>query len=250
MKINQVHISDSLALFKKDFIDLWKLEPYTNPNEPCLFVGAYNGVNDINRINNHKGFKLVLFGGADIPNYRYLNPSNLFIVVDKVTYNVAMKNRIPEPKKFFRVAFKDYRGFKPLPLGDKIYCYQSMDSPACRKKYGFDMLERVIHYFGRDKVLIGYHGHTMDEMIEKYYSKSFINLQFNPMAGFTTTLEMAHLGRMSVSNYTASFCLSYQTGLDVIKRIQIVMNNKFVADPQEGFIDYSDEWLYTEYWKS
>ena len=248
MRLHQCHVSDSLSIFRDGFLKRWELEPYTNPNLPALFVGAYNSVNDIKRINDHKGFKLVLFGGADIPNVRMLN-KGIHIVTDSFTYEHSLRRylKLPYNYRFIRVAFKDYSDFNKVPLGSKIYCYQSQPTPACQQKYGFDLLRVVIDYFGAENVLVGYHGHTIKEMIDYYYSRSFVNLQLNPMAGFTTALEMAHMGRMTVSNHAAPFCLPFRSQAELIWQIKIVKEKSIEADPSR-FLHNSDDWLYTEYW--
>lgn len=244
--IKQCHISDSLKHFKEGFFSRWNLVDYRDTHEPALFVGCYGS--DYITINNHRGFKLILFGGADIPNILRLkiNPYT-HIVVDEFTYKHSMSKYYGFVKKFVRVPWKDYSEFTPMPLGDKIYCYQSMDSPGCRAKYRYDILERVIEYFGRERVLIGYQGNTIKTMIDEYYSRSFVNLQLNPIAGFTTTLEMAHMGRLSVSNYEAPFCWYWETADDVINIITSIDEMRLVADPK-GFLHDSSDWLEENYW--
>jgi hypothetical protein len=224
----------------------WNLIPYHSSEDPALFVGIYSS-EDVARFNDHNGLKVVLFGGADMPNVKCLK-GNFFVVCDEFSYEYSLSNYYLGKVKKIRIPFKDYSRFKPIPLGDKIYCYQSNYTEGGKKKYRYDLLMGVINYFGPDNVLIGYQGNSMETMIDKYYSKSFVNLQLNPIAGFTTALEMAHMGRVSISNYYAPFCFGFNDLSDIIKQIESIKTNNFVANP-EGFLHDSDDWLDINFWK-
>lgn len=250
MRIIQAHISASLQHFDPGFRQRWNLSPYVDRDSPALFVGIYNRV-DVAKVDLHRGFKLVLFGGADCPNAMLLK-KGFTIVVDEHTYNSSLRMYLDQEqrqrvRKFVRVPWKDYSDFKPMPLGDKIYSYQSNQTENAKTKYRYDMLESVMKHFGEDMVLVGYHGNSMDTMVKEFYSKSFVNLQFNSIAGFTSALEMAHLGRVSVSNYPAPFCIPWGNDDDVIRIIDNVMTNRITADPS-GFLHDSSDWLTTGFW--
>lgn len=247
MRITQCHISPSLSLFKRGFLSRWNLSDYESPFQPTLFVGCYHYAGDILKINSHRGLKLILFGGADIPNIQRLDLRGLHLVVDQQTYALSPLLHRIKVKQFLRIAFKDYSDLKQMPLGDKIYCYQAGESEAHQNKYRRAMLQQVIDHYGSDQVLVGIQGHAMDEVVSKFYQPSFINLQFNPLAGFTTAIEMAHMGRLTVSNHKAPFCLPFETIDDVIKHIDTVRTNRLTADAS-GFLHESDDWLDTEFW--
>lgn len=215
--IQQAHISKSLQHFEDGFRKLWNLQPITDPLAPALFVGLYSE-EDLKALFNHPSkHKYVLFGGADIPNARRL-PPNITIIAD-ISTEKQIARWCKNPIRNAQVAFRDYSNYRPVPLGDKIYCYQAHDNAGCRAKYHFDMLQQVIEVYG-DRVIVGYHPHTEEEMWEIYRS-SFINIQFNPMAGFTSALEMAHMGRPSISNHHAPFCMAYTDMDDVLTYIEM-----------------------------
>jgi hypothetical protein len=247
MRIQQAHISKSLDLFRDGFMSRWNIVPYHDCEAPALFVGIYSSV-DVAKFNDHNGLKIVLFGGADMPNIKCLK-GNFFVVCDEFSYDHSLSNYYSGKVKKIRIPFKDYSDFKPVPLGNKIYCYQAGQSSLCGAKYRYDILKEVIKYFGSDKVIVGYQGHDIDYVRENYYAKSFVNLQLNPMAGFTSALEMAHMGRLSISNHRAPFCIHYKDVADIILKIESIERNRLTADPS-GFLHESDDWLYTEYWKS
>lgn len=238
--IKQCHISPALDFFAKGFRERWGLSEYYDKGAPALFVGMYFTA-DIELLNNHKGPKKVLFGGADIPNARRLNAS-VKIVANQYTGEL-IRNYCSNPLEIAQVAFKDYSAYQPVPLGDKIYCYQSSDNEGNRKKYRYDLLQQVISHFGKEKVIVGYHGHSEEEMRE-IYRQCFINLQFNPQAGFTSALEMAHMGRRSISNHPTPFSLPFNYFSDIVKAIEkISPSPDLVSAAARKFLTQDKSWL-------
>jgi len=250
MRITQVHISNHVKFFAKQFCELWGLREYDNVNDPALFLGCYDH-REIEIIKAHRGFKLVMptGEGSVFPftaedNVKLIDPGNLITGKDEF-------KRLP----VIHVPLKDYRTFKPVPLGDKIYCYQGRGTDGCKKKYNYSLLKELMQELGEDKFIIGYQGHSMEDVIEKFYKPSFINLQLNAGAGFTSTLEMAHMGRWSICNVAAPFCYSYKNIEDIIKHIKYdrvtvgIFVNEFLNYDATEFLNYSDNWLNTEYWQ-
>jgi hypothetical protein len=254
MRIQQVHISNHVKFFTKQFCELWGLREYDNVNDPALFLGCYDH-REIEIIKAHRGFKLVMPTGEDSScafapedDVHILNTPFIRIPADQ---NSAVNSRM------LNIPVKDFRTFKPVPLGDKIYCYQGHDNENCKRKYNYGLLKELMQELGEDKFLIGYQGHTPEEMIEKFYKPSFINLQLNEFAGFSSTLEMAAMGRVSVCNGPAPFCIKHDgTAEDIISFIKFWSPGKntdfaidIVAPEVNNFLHYSDNWLNTEYWQ-
>lgn len=251
MRINQCHISNSLIYFKEGFKKKWNLAPYHDQYAPTIFAGIYNH-QDVSLFNNHKGFKIVLFGGADMPNVTKLK-GYYSIVIDEFSWNHRLRHYYSRPIKFIRVAWKDYSDFKPIELGEKIYCYQNQPTVGNKNKYHYNELSKIIEYFGHSQIMVGYQGNTMAELVDKFYSQALVNIQLNPIAGFTTTLEMAHLGRMSISNYPAPFCIPFKNHIDIIAYIRKLKHQhpspQEVHDMVKDFVVTDDYWLDTNFWK-
>lgn len=254
MKIEQVYISHHVTFFAKQFMQLWGLREYDNANDPALFFGCYDH-REIEIIKAHRGFKLVMPTGEDsscafIPedNVHILNTPFIRKPADQPDFCTSRILNIP---------VKDFRTFKPVPLGNKIYCYQGRGTEGCKRKYNYDLLKEVMQELGEDKFLIGYQGHTPEQMIEKFYKHSFINLQLNEFAGFSSTLEMAHMGRLSLCNAPAAFCLPHdRTAKDIISFIELWKPKKvsdlaikIVSNEATNYMHYSNDWLNTEYWQ-
>lgn len=231
----QLKTSESIKFFHEGFKNRWDLKEYEDNEAPAVFFGLYTD-HDVNLCLNHKGFKVLLFAGQDITNYPRLKHLNC--ISDQY---IELHGKI--------IPVKSYDIFKPVPLGEKIYVYSSTNSKGFHDKFRMETVAELQKHFGYDKVLIGYHGNTIETMRDQYYSNSFINLQLNKDAGFTSALEMAHMGRKSISNYNASFCLPYNSVNEIIEHIE--KEQQYIGQTREldlSFLFNSNEWLTKEYW--
>lgn len=254
MKITQARFSDSILLFKEGFLKRWGLREYDNPEEPAVFVGLYSQT-DIEAVKAHKGFALLWFTGADMPRARWLSPApNIKVAVNEFVYKHQLGRYLPwQVEQFVEIPIKDYSDFTPCEPGDKIYCYQG--SAAGGDKYGWNILKLLKERFGEDKFITGIQGYSIDYVKENYYKNSFFNLQFNVMAGFTTVLEMAHMGRPSLSNYPAAFCFGHFSLDDLVSEVGRILDGKITADPEEVarearafFVNNNPDWLDPKFW--
>ncbi len=250
MKITQCHVSQSLRLFADGFRSRWNLTEYIDTSAPCIFVGAYG--TDIDIIKAHKGFKLIMFCGSDISNSgRLQNDADGFLSDMEIYKDKIFK----AGKKYLTVPIKSFELFTPQTLGDKIYFYARDNSDAAKAHFNYALLEKLISHYGEDKFIIGRQGNSMQEVYENYYKKCFINLQFNESAGFTSVLELAHMGRVTVSNYPAPFCIPYKSIEDIFEAIDFFENYKdanqihHVNFMAKDYLQLTSEWIYTDYWK-
>ena len=256
MRIHQCHVSDGIKLFREGFKKKWGLVDYYNQDLPSVFLGIYTD-EDIVRIRNHRGIKIIVFAGRDISKAPlFEHEKNLYIFCNELLFKDKLGEYIKKKVvKFYpnALALKDYSIFKPTPLGTKIYCYQRKRKESSRQQLNYALIERLMKRFGEEMFLIGYLGHSIETMIEKYYKPSFINIQLDLIAGHTSALEMAHMGRRNISNYPNPFCIPYQTEDDIIKTIESErtrigrIQNEVSKQAQQALFE-SEDWLDTDYW--
>lgn len=172
---------------------------------------------------------------------------------DMHIYESRIKD-ILEVKKYLTVPVKSFEMFDVRPLGDKIYFYGRTEKDRWTEVFKKHILDSIIKHFGEDKVLIGLQGNTMETMRDEYYARSFINLNFTKEVGFTSCLEMAHMGRKSISNYPARFCVPYKDEKSILnmieceaRRIGTVRDD--IASAARQYYQASDEWLNVDFWK-
>lgn len=237
MRIEQVYMSDAISHFHEGFRKLHGLREYDNQEAPALFVGMYS-VADFNALKNHQGRTLVMFSGADMDNAPLVKSE---IVADSTQ---AAALRTLENIKIANVSYRSFEDFKTVPLGERIYCYQNANTEGNHQKYRRYLLNRVIERYGT-RVVIGYHPHT-DEEMRQIYSECAIGIQFNPFAGYTSTKEMAHMGRMSVSNRIAPFTIPF-TEENLMGEIDYLLDNpktpEFVSLRARKFVNIGKDWL-------
>jgi hypothetical protein len=239
--IKQVQFSDSVKFFKEGFKDKWQLVDYSRISDPAIFVGIYSTL-DIAKIKLHKGKKIVFVLGADIPNIsRLIGVPDIIWASDKQNildiysrYNLTYINEI--------IPLKSFDIYRQLPKGNKIYCYINNSSEGNKSKHRIQHLEPAIQHFGKDKFIFGVHGHSSAWVRENWYRESFVNIQLNEMAGFTSAIEMAYMGRNSISNNAAPFCLNWKTPQDIIELIEQEQYTPLDSSV-EGYLCNSNQWL-------
>lgn len=246
-RIRQIRVSESIKGFKAGLMDLYNLKEYNDINAPAFFFGMYRK-EDIKAINNHKGFKIVAFGGVDTKNISEVKCGN--ILIDMFKYQQLLSKEV-KVKKFIRVKAKDYSDLKQEPKGDKIYCYINKLKSA--HHYHDGLIEELRSIYGKD-IILGRQGHTMQQTINKYYKQSFVNLQFNPVAGGGTQIDMAYMGRPSISNFPAPWCYHYNSFDDIIEGIEkaralTYYEQEEIIKAVDSYYDDSGDWLNLNFWK-
>ena len=237
--IKQAYMSECISHFHNGFRERWGLKDYRDPNAPALFVGMYSNI-DIQKMKAHQGPKKVMFAGADMVNAPQIDCT---IIADE-TMSKAL--RTEQPIEIHNISYRSFDNFKPEPLGDKIYCYQSANDTYNREKYRYDLLEKVVNRYGPSKVEIGYHPHTEEEMRD-IYRECRMTLQFNPFGGYTSSREMAHMGRPAISNRNALYTYNYTDIDSIFERIDQLyamdIDPYWIAQQARASLTTSKDWL-------
>jgi hypothetical protein len=250
-KIEQARFSRSIVFFEKDFLKLYSLKRYTDENAPCIFMGVY-GQDGVDVINAHKGKKIVLNTGAMRSVFLNINSVNTVISMPKgVEVDVYGKyyNAVCSKYSIKKCNFplKDFSYFKPDVFGDKIYCY--LGSKTRAQQMGAGLINELKGKL-KFEILIGYQGHSIKDLKTDFYDKCFLNIKPNLTGGFTTAIELAYMGRKTISSSTAPFCINYNTMDDVLNLIN--KESKKIGTTQPSCVgtwfDTEFEWLNTEFW--
>ncbi len=248
--INQVRFSKDIKYFKKGFMEHWDVEDYHDPDKPAFFAGMYSH-SDLNALHRHKGFKVVWLTGTDRRHAKQvMSIPNVVFCMDDLYKEWFIENvgRLPERYKEVRLPIKNYNVHKPTVLGKNVYCYIGNNRGG--GKFSEQTLMEI-ESKSRHPFIYGIRGHTMHELIDKFYNESFINIKLNPFAGTTSAYELAFMGRPSVSNMSGDWYLKWETVDDIVETIEneskkigtmpecLVPDNHFVGD----------EWKQINYWK-
>lgn len=250
MQIDQVYFSPSVKFFEKGFCKRWDVASYHDRNKPALFVGVYRP-GDVKIINQHKGLKIIWHLGTVKDIFTGLNPKNLIVIVGRgIKFDIPArysKKIIDIPIKDF-IQLKDFTPYKPFPLGNKIYAYMGREKESSKKIMGYDTvkeIDRIIPF----EIIYGYQGHSAEFIRDEYYKNSFVNIKPSITGGMTTAIEMAYMGRKTISNAIAPFCYKYNNLHDMYDII--MAESKKIGQMPQPLIDDSfflNEWKNINYW--
>jgi len=241
--IGQVRFSNSVKFFEEGFCNRWGVIPYRDLEAPCFFAGVYN-MNDVKVINNHKGFKLIWNPGRVREIFKHIHSQNVVVMegwIDCSSINKGFK------VKQSCIEIKDFSMFTLNPLGNKIYCY--LGNARLKEVMGFLFVESI-----RKKVpfevIYGYQGHNIQYVKEHYYDNCFVNIKPSITGGFTTAQELAFMGRKTLSNAQAPFCIPYKSITEAVEFIQEESKKIGTMQPScmDGFITMGEEWKQLNTW--
>lgn len=253
MRITQLRTSAHVRFFAEGFASRWGLNPDIanyDPTQPCVFLGCYSE-EDARFIRfNSSPLKVVIpTGEGSRMDLLYGTPGLVFISPDQQWANFGGSpdaDRLPLP-----IPIKDFRAYTPEVMGDKVYVYIGNGD---RKKFRLDQLDRVMDAIGHDRFILG-EGLKLSasELIERYYRPSCVNLQINPDAGFTSSVEMAYMGRPTIGNFETPWNRPYRDEAELIKTIEWALRTlpgQFAGRcVPPGYFHESDDWLQTEYYQ-
>jgi len=281
--VKQVYVSSALRYFREKFRKTYNLKNYHNHYAPCFFLGIYN-TNDISIIKNHRGYKIVCFGGSDILKFsqkqldiRELTRCKNITFVAESNYIAKHLKKMKVPYTFIPIspAITNPNTFKAVEKGPNVCIYSGIVSPdfynikLCmqiisrieglnaivvtnpqRYKY-IQNNKRVKLDYPRNKVK-SYN--TLGELIKNCYSKSFLCLRLTKNDGNSATVnELGLLGIRTVHNGSQPSAISYKNAADVERIIREEMKtigttDTELSDKMKEFNTPKKEWFTTSYY--
>jgi hypothetical protein len=249
MRIRQVRFSEHIRFFAEAFMLRWGLRPYTDPSLPALFMGCYDD-HDRASIASHQSLRICILtgGGSRIDGME--SPTQLHFVNHDDSW--SRLGGLPGfRRKNLRIPIKSFAEFKPVHIGDSIYIYMGNGSDEARMKHGGEHMPDLIRFFGKRRIIEGVLGNSIEHMRRDIYPHVAVNLHLNPVAGFTTSTELAYMGRKSVSNYTAPWCMQYADTRDIISHC--IREIERQGEPAQSLVpaNYwheSEDWLNSWYY--
>jgi len=267
MRIEQVNMGFYSGGFGS-FKDFYSLEDYNDKNAPAVFYGLTSNV-EVKKWINHRGFKIYIpvsiketQGNFDISGQggalqKIYNDNLNVLVYDEVWEYLIKSNGIENYKKV-KFAWQDHRKCKPTPLGDKIYIHFSIWWRSESERQFFEK-DKYIELFG-DDLIFPSEWIPYNDLIENYFNRSFIHIITSPLPirAETTGQAMGLMGRKTLCNWpnlNPSYELFSVWDLDkLIKRVNMERQKigtiqLELANQVNDYFDFSDDWLYVDYWK-
>ena len=267
MRIKQCHMGDHGRY--GSFKDFYSLKDYYDETKPVVFYGLSNN-RDIKRWIKHTGFKVYLpasmeemSGHNGLDHYgaglTKIKHDNLNVIVYDEAWEYLVKSSGIKNCKKIRFAWRDHRKCKVTPLGDKIYIHFGHYPDNSELANRFFQKDKYVELFGDDLIypntFIPY-----DDLIENYFNRSFIHIvtSLYSTKSETTAQALGLMGRKTLGvwpNLNPSYELLDVVNTDkLIKRVEMEKRKigtvqSELAEEVCNFFDFSDDWLYTEYWE-
>jgi hypothetical protein len=238
----QLYTSPIIEFFDSTLRKKFNFETYTSFNKPTLFLGIYTK-NDVKKIINHKGIKILLLNGRDcllkkddIINL-YKNEKNFTIISGSTWIDTILDNLGIKYEKI-RLFFDDIYNWKPTPLGKSVYWYKGNYS-----FYGKQYLKEVRKAIPNLNIITNDRDTSKKEDMSEIYKNCFLNIRPVNHDGMSQTVsEMALMGRISIWNSETPFSKPFKGSTSLVETILKLRSGydyKRIARRSEGF--FKDE---------
>lgn len=175
IKYTQLFTDECLVHLHERFKKKYSLVNYTSVNEPTIFFGLYN-LNSIQKLQTHRGFKCVIFGGTDVELIK--QNLKIHIKLNKIDVNVyfALSMNVYIKLNNYKISVETQREILDLNLVDK-----QLFNP---KK----LIELRTNYFIKPTSIFVFNGLIADnediygnvyyDQIVKYYENLNVKIEF------------------------------------------------------------------------
>lgn len=254
-EITQFIISYSVIFFWSKIAEKYNLK-YVNYssdydiNVPCLFVGNYRQ-RDEDKILNHKGFKVLLWGGTDITKegrIDNLKGKSIFHIAQS-RWQADVLNEAGVKYVYLPMFFGNIDYWKPEILGNKIYVY------GHGEKYGIPMIKRIMELVPFEFILTNYRSHYDEAQLYDLYKKCFVGLRLTKFDGTAHSVqEMGLMGRRTIWNGKTPSAISWENIDNIIKTIneeskKIGTLQFQIAKDTYDFLNIGIDWLNVNFYK-
>ena len=249
----------ALSFFQESFLKRYGLEQYnvsTDRWKPIVYFGAYSPQRD--RILNHKGMMLLVWGGSDAMMITADDPFVISLKKKKNIHHIAISNFISEDLKKVELAHKcvpvvcvNLMQFKPAPLGNKVYVYMP---DTDQKLYGMEIIKEVMCRLQNVK-FVNHSARGSNKVVQneinKVYAECAIGLRPTKHDGLSSTvIEMGLMGRNVIHNGNTPNSLNFKTVDQICELIELHIAREGktdlkIAEAVKNYIDIGDNWLKT-----
>ena len=255
---NQVWVSRyGVQFFEQGFKDLWNLESYSDLNKPSIFFGLYHQ-EDIDKLVNHKGPKILIWGGNDMQPHQLNLISKLQTHQTIYTWaypgwfsNILSQYKIKH--KSLYIPIKDYSPFQSITLGENIYVYKGIHGNRPDHYKWDEVVKPLIEVFGEDRITYSNHL-PINSLIEDIYKKCFVYIKPNPKGGCTAMFELGHMGirTLGVGEFNIDIFSEYT---NINNLLDLIMEeSKYIGKTRQDVVTSTKnifvgkEWLTLNFW--
>jgi hypothetical protein len=257
---NQIWVSKHGVEFFEDGVKLrWGLDEYHDETKPAVFFGMYHN-DDLQKMMNHSGPKIVIWGGNDMQSKQLNFVSELQKTQKIWTWaypgefsNILSSYNIDHKKLY--IALKDYSNFKPIKLGENIYVYKGVHGNRPGHYKWNEIVNPLIDTFGSDRVIYANHL-PMGDLIQNVYKNCFAYVKPNPKGGCTTMWELGHMGIKTIGKSHERLGM-FREYSDLDNLISLILEeSNFIGTIRTDVSDATkqiftgEEWLTLDFWEN
>ena len=267
MRITQSWVLDS---FKESFNKRWGTHSnYLVNTKPIVVFGCFHQ-NQVDVIARHAAPVVVVWIGSDS---MYLRTGQFGVDYSKILNaphikHIAISKWIIDdlsacgvPHIYLPITHVDFEQFKPVPLGNSVYCYCPKTRPEL---YGRKILNAVRkRMLDVEFVVTNKHTNYGHKFMPEVYADCFCGLRLTSHdVQPTTVAEMGLMGRRVIHNGLAPNCIPWRGVDDIVESIRreqermvnitvsnCAINTVDLSKRVQKFLDIGDAWLNTEYYK-
>jgi hypothetical protein len=205
--IKQAYVSKSLDRFKNRFITNTKLNEYHNIVHNCIFFGLYN-IEDIKILKNHKGIKVIIWGGTDCDPRYDIRITNVNIIKQFDAIHISISEDLHDRLNNYDIKNERIylstvyeKIFKPnYMIGTKIFIYNGQ-SKQNEHIYGKEVYEEIVRRLPEYEFYYSNQLNVPYEKMPEIYSECFVGIRLTTHDGnANTVLEMGLMGLPVIHN--------------------------------------------------
>lgn len=232
---SQLYVSKGLHMFEERFKKKYNLKCLENTYEPSMFFGIYTD-EDIERVKNHKGLRIIIWGGEDA------NPNNshslvtlkeikcmhniIHLSISKCMYNRLKKMNINSIYVNFNIT--DHSLFYPIPKnerGNKILIFNGQQ-PGREHIYGEKIYKLLVEKLPYYEYI---YTNTLNKKYEEMpavYKQCFIVLRLTEYDGNSNTSQECESMKIPIVHNQSDYGLKWNSIEDIINHIEECYKHK------------------------
>ena len=230
---NQLYVSNGLKMFEQRFLKKYDLKNYHNIDNPAIFFGVYSNT-DLNKLNNHKGLKIIIWGGEDCNcsnehSKQTLNEEKfilncIHLSISESIFKSLKSSNISSIIIDFNLV--DNNIFYPIPkneLGNKIFIFNGQ-SKGREIIYGEIFYKEVVSKLTNYEFIYSNNLNIKWEEMPNIYKQCFIVLRLTQHDGNANSVQECQSMNIPVVHNHSDYGLKWKTVNDIINFIEKYSN--------------------------
>jgi len=245
VRVSNGRVSNSIKLFKKEYLSKFKLLDCYDIFRPVVFFGMYDDA-DYKAFSQYNSKIIVVWCGSDT---MFINPERAKILKTKDATHIVKSefmsadlNKYKIPHKILPISWQRFN-LTAVPRGHRIFHY------GIGKAYGIQYIPEIEKRTGFEVVVTNATMYSKERLYEIYKS-CFIGLRLTLHDGLpNTVIELGMMGRRCLYNGGIPNAIKWNGINDIVHSILSEYKNREISDEDDvekavkNYINIGEEWL-------